>query len=663
MVTASKGAKALSIIAEESGIDVDDLTDDLMFSDAGIDSLMGLTISARFKEEMDFDVDFDALFYEYPTVKSLKELLGDSGVSTIPIEDAFNKPSSSTSGSTTPSLPNSNISRATTPDPGNSISFQRALAIVSEESGVAIGDFTDDTSFADCGVDSLLSMVIVSRFRDELEIDIPNESLFLECPTVLELRRLIEEDTTESKDMSPAPLAERKPEPTPAPAPAPAPKPEEAPIRSETEMASLTTRMKAVKQYVQKYTACFSGPSSSPSTHSTTDHEKIVLVTGASGSLGSHLTYHIAQLPDVKTVVCLNRENNSEGYVRQQKAMKDKGIRFPETLKHKLQVFQTDSSKPRLGLSKGDYEGLVNSVTHIIHNAWPMSTKRPLSGFESQFQVMRNLIDFACEAASRRPKSFKFGFQMVSSIAVVGQYGFGSNTRIVVPEERVGIESVLPNGYGEAKWGCEGMLDLTLHQHPDRFRTMAVRLGQIAGSKTSGYWNPMEHFGFLVKSSQTLNALPDMVGGLYWTPVNDIASTLSDLVLADNVPYPIYHIENPVGQPWHEMTSVLAKALHIPPSNVIPFQEWIERVRKAPQKNNPASALVEFLEDNYLRMSCGRLVLDTEKALEHSKTLREVGPVSETVARKYIHIWREIGFLSSTEEDRARFGEERARLW
>lgn len=428
-------------------------------------------------------------------------------------------------------------------------------------------------------------------------------------------------------------------------------------------MAFLTTRMKDFKQYVEKYSACFSGPSSSPSNLSTTDHEKVVLVTGASGGLGAHLTYHIAQLPDVKTVVCLNRENKSEGYVRQQKSMRDKGIRFPETLKHKLQVFQTDSSKRSLGLSKGDYEGLVNSVTHLIHNAWPMSAKRPLSGFESQFQVMRNLIDFACEAASRRPQSFKFGFQMVSSIGVVGQYGFGSNTKIIVPEEKVGIESVLPNGYGEAKWGCECMLDLTLHQHPDRFRTMAVRLGQIAGSKTSGYWNPMEHFGFLVKSSQTLNALPDMVGGLYWTPVNDIAGTLSDLVLADNVPYPIYHVENPVGQPWREMTSILAEALHIPPSNVIPFQEWIERVRNAPQKNNPASTLLEFLEDNFLRMSCGGLVLDTKKTLEHSKTLREVGPVSETVARKYVHIWREIGFLSSTEEDRARFGEERARLW
>ncbi len=663
VVTASKGAKALSIIAEESGMDVDDLTDGLVFSDAGIDSLMALSISARFKEEMDLDVDFNALFFEYPTVQSLKELLGDSGASTIPMEDAVDMPSSNASGSATPSYPASNVTGATTPELDRSLEFQRALAIISEESGLGMEDFTDDTSFADSGVDSLLSLVLVSRFRDELEIDIAHESLLLDCPTVADLKRLIQGDITESKDMSPAPLAERKPELTPAPVPAPAPKPVEVPTRSETEIASLTTRKKAVEQYVQKYTAGFSGPSSSPSNLSATDHDKVVLITGASGGLGSYLTYHIAQLPDVKTVVCLNRENKSEGYARQQKAMRDKGIRFPETLKHKLQVFQTDTSKPKLGLSEGDYEGLVNSVTHVIHNAWPMSAKRPLSGFESQFQVMRNLIDFACKAASQRPKSFKFGFQMVSSIGVVGEYGFGSTTKIIVPEERVGIEAVLPNGYGEAKWGCELMLDLTLHQHPDRFRTMVVRLGQIAGSTNSGYWNPMEHFGFLVKSSQTLNALPDMTGGLYWTPVNEIAGALSDLVLADNVPYPIYHVENPVGQPWREMTSILAEALHIPPRNVIPFQEWLERVRNAPQKNNPASTLLEFLEDNYFRMSCGGLVLDTKKTLEHSKTLREVGPVSETVARKYIHIWREIGFLSSTEEDKARFGEERARLW
>ena len=234
---------------------------------------------------------------------------------------------------------------------------------------------------------------------------------------------------------------------------------------------------------------------------------------------------------------------------------------------------------------------------------------------------------------------------MVSSIGVVGRYGWGNGkAQTMVPENRVDIDSVLPNGYGDAKWGCERMLDETLHRHPDRFRTMAVRLGQIAGSERSGYWPPIEHFGFLIKSSQTLNALPDTAGTVYWTPVDDIAGTLADLVLSDRTPHPVYHIENPIGQPWREMNTILADALSIP--NLIPFEEWIERVRTAPQPNNPAATLFDFKESNYLRMSCGALVLDVKKTLEHSKTLSAVGPVSEEVVRKYIHIWKEIGFLS-----------------
>lgn len=508
---------------------------------------------------------------------------------------------------------------------------------------MATEDLTEDTNFADSGVDSLLSLVIVSRFRDELDLDIQHESFFLECQTVADLKVLLLGDS--NKGLSP-------PENQPVPPLTPEIVIQDSigksntPHTIESDTAALAARKKAIDDYVQKYTARFSAPESSPSSTSPNDNEKVVLVTGASGSLGGHLVYHLAQLPDVKTVVCLNRENKAEPYVRQQKAMREKGIRFPEALKPKLLVYQTDSSKSMLGLTGNEYEGLVSSVTHLIHNAWPMSAKRPLTGFESQFQVMRNLIDFACDVTSRRPEDSKFNFQMVSSIGVVGHYGLGNENaqKTVVPEGRVGIDSVLPNGYGEAKWVCERMLDETLHKYPERFRAMVVRLGQIAGSKTSGYWNPLEHFGFVIKSSQTLNALPDVDGTVYWTPVNDVAGALSDLVLSHCTPYPVYHIENPVGQPWREMNAILADALNIP--NLIPFEEWVERVRAGPQRNNPASNLLGFLDSNYLRMSCGGLVLDVRHTLEHSKTLSAVGPVSEEVARKYIHIWKEIGFLN-----------------
>ena len=636
----SKFEQALSIIAEESGTALMDLTDCTVFGDAGIDSLLGLTISARFKEELDVDFDFNALFFECPTVGDLRIFLKEpevitAGSSLVSSPNTLSTPQSRATGNTTPADDEYYFAPK--------LDFRRALQIISDESGVAIEDLTYDTNFADSGVDSLLSLVIVSRLRDELELDIRHESLFLECPTVSDLRRLLLGDTDTNGTAQP--LVENEPSPTPILEEAEITnKKTNTPLRTKIEDVALAARKKAVDDYVQRYTAGFSVPVASPLSIAQSGSAKVVLVTGASGSLGSHLVDQLAQDPDVKTVVCLNREKNLEPYLRQQKAMREKGIRSFDKIRPKLLVLQTDSSKPSLGLSSSQYEGLADSVTHLIHNAWPMSAKRALDGFEPQFQVMRNLIDFARDVVCRRAESFKFSFQMVSSVGVVGYHGLGNGKdRTMVPEERVEIDSVLPNGYGDAKWGCERMLDETLHKHGDRFRTMAVRLGQIAGSKTSGYWNPMEHFGFLIKSSQTLNALPDTSGTVYWTPVNDIAGTLADLVLSDRIPYPVYHIENPVGQPWSKMNVVLADALKIP--NLIPFEEWVERVRAGPRRNNPAATLLDFLDSNYLRMSCGGLVLDVEHTLEHSKTLSAVGPVSEEVVRKYIHIWKEIGFL------------------
>jgi thioester reductase-like protein/acyl carrier protein len=627
-------AKALLIVAEESGLAAADMTDGIVFADVGIDSLLGLTISARIKEDLDADIDFNALLFECPTLGDLKASLGAGG------SDA-----TTSTGTLTPTS-NSTDSTSIGGDAlgtqegllASKFDFKRALQVISEESGVAAEDLTDDTIFADAGVDSLLSLVIVSRFRDELELDIPQESLFLECPTVADLKTaLLGDIAQESSSINRPPAVSEQSKVSEG----------NGPVQlNQADTAALKSRARAVDELVRKYTIGFSGPVS-PSASSPTpkDDEKVVLVTGASGSLGSHLAYHIVQRPDVKTVVCLNRHNRQEPFKRQIKAMRDKGIRFPEALNPKLVVLQTDTSKPMLGLGSAEYERLVSSVTHLIHSAWPMTAKRALQGFESQFQVMQNLIQLACDVASQRPLSFKFSFQMVSSIGVVGLYGkHNGQQRTLVPEERFGVETILNNGYGDAKWGCERMIDETLHKHPDRFRPMVVRLGQIAGSKTSGYWNPMEHFGFLVKSSQALNALPDVPGEVFWTPVNDMADTLTDLVLGDHIPYRFYHLENPMGKPWSEVNAILADAVGI--TNLIPFEEWVERVRAAPQRNNPAATLMEFWDDNYIRMSCGGLVLDAKHTLEHSKSLNAVGPVSEEVVRKYIHIWKEIGFLS-----------------
>lgn len=431
------------------------------------------------------------------------------------------------------------------------------------------------------------------------------------------------------------------------------PIPSSLPVRSLS--ADLAKRQVVVNRYVQDFTKGFSAGlemswSGSPRAN---PHGKTVLVTGATGSLGSHLIAHFAELPDVVRVVCLNRRTRSDPKKRQKQALAKKGIWLSEEATKKLSVFETDMSKTNLGLPVEDYEDLIDSTTHIVHNAWLMNAKWPIRNFEPQFQIMRNLLDFSRQISIRRVPGTMVTFQFISSIATVGHRPIWSGEPIV-PEERMSIESVLPTGYGDAKYICELMLDETLHKYPDRFRTMVVRPGQIAGSSTSGYWNTMEHLSFLIKSSQTLKALPDFDGLLSWTPVDEVASTLVDLAFlsGDKTHYPIYHIDNPIRQPWKEMIPILADALEIEPQGIIPFESWVQRVRdhprqvEGPEGENPAFLLIDFLDENFLRMSCGGLLLDTVNVREHSTTLAKAGPVSERVARLFIQSWKDMGFLS-----------------
>jgi monodictyphenone polyketide synthase len=58
---------------------------------------------------------------------------------------------------------------------------------VAAEAGLELSDLHDDASFANVGVDSLMSLVIAERLREQLNI-VVSGSLFLEYPTVGDLR-------------------------------------------------------------------------------------------------------------------------------------------------------------------------------------------------------------------------------------------------------------------------------------------------------------------------------------------------------------------------------------------------------------------------------------------------------------------------------------------
>jgi thioester reductase-like protein/SAM-dependent methyltransferase len=422
------------------------------------------------------------------------------------------------------------------------------------------------------------------------------------------------------------------------------------PLPTASIMTDVADQATAIDSYVRQFSSNFHFQRNSASSATGHSSDRCVLITGATGSLGAHLVAYCAERSDVSKVICFNRTSQTEGVARQAKAFNSKGISLAATTDSKLEVIETDASKDQLGLSPSKYAALVDSVTDIVHNAWPMSINRGVRSYEGQFKVMRNLIDLAREATARRPEPFEFGFQFISSIGVVGMYPLLTG-KTLVPEQRMPVESVVPSGYGYAKLVCERMLDETLHLYPQAFYPSAVRINQIAGSTRSGYWNSNEHLVFLIKSSQTLNALPDLRGHLTWCPVDTVAATLGELLL-DNAngaasTYPIYHIENPSRQSYSDMIRVLADSLHIDHENIIPFYDWVQRVRdfEGPVTENPAKRVVEFFDEHFLRMSCGDLVLETVKSRELSATLRARGVVTSELVNKYVEAWRRAGVL------------------
>ena len=204
--------KALQIVSEESGIASEELVDVAVLSDVGIDSLLGLMITSRFRDEIAVEMDSSTL-HSLQTIGGLKDFLRR----THPCGAAedFNQEDDMTDSESTGSFSTLNEQHAATdktevtqredrepvPYPttesGEASStteglFGRVVDIISEESGIDVNDFNDDTVFTDAGIDSLLSLMISSRIRDELDIQAAaDNTLFTTCNTVRDLRLLL----------------------------------------------------------------------------------------------------------------------------------------------------------------------------------------------------------------------------------------------------------------------------------------------------------------------------------------------------------------------------------------------------------------------------------------------------------------------------------------
>lgn len=305
-----------------------------------------------------------------------------------------------------------------------------------------------------------------------------------------------------------------------------------------------------------------------------------ILITGTTGAIGSYVLNDLLSRSDVAHVYCLNRTANAKE--RQTNSNRSRRL-VTDFLPDKVTFLSGDLTKSDLDLHAEDYNELLESVTHVVHNAWPVNFSLPLAAFTPSIEGVVNLIQFA--AMSKMNSSLQFH----SSIASVFNHS-ASEVPETIDDD---FASPMPGGYGESKYIAERLVNQACRTL--KVRGSVVRIGQIAGAaRTTSGWNRHEWLPSLITTSAFLGVLPDRLvdGGndVRWVPIDHLAKILVELALIPEKAglgsegAAVHHIVHPHPVTWASILPVIASSIDESgvaeqPMREVSYREWLSMLR------------------------------------------------------------------------------------
>ncbi|KAK3074539.1 polyketide synthase [Teratosphaeriaceae sp. CCFEE 6253] len=214
-------SKVMKILSKETEVDEAELVDDAHFENLGVDSLLSLTISAIFREDLDLEIS-STLFTDYPTVGEMKKYFTqfdngaaassaeeeDSDEDSIPQSDVptpmedISTPASSAPSSAPSDAGKPEIDSPTREMPADIGDVSLARHVVAQEMGVDISEVTDDAELAEMGMDSLMSLTILGELREKTGVDLPSTFLTTN-PTIKDIEDALGMRSTKSRPAAP----------------------------------------------------------------------------------------------------------------------------------------------------------------------------------------------------------------------------------------------------------------------------------------------------------------------------------------------------------------------------------------------------------------------------------------------------------------------------
>lgn len=172
--------RALEIIASEIGCDMMELQDNVEFSQMGCDSLMSLTISGRFREDLNLNVP-STLFTDYPTVSDMSKYLrqfedADPAYSSSSCSEE-SSPTASPASLTPTLMGDDDVIDEYTEDSDDESTKRIIRTIIASEMGMDLEEISGNTDLTQIGMDSLMSLTILGALRETTGLSLHSEFL------------------------------------------------------------------------------------------------------------------------------------------------------------------------------------------------------------------------------------------------------------------------------------------------------------------------------------------------------------------------------------------------------------------------------------------------------------------------------------------------------
>lgn len=183
----------IAILSDEVGIPSASVQDDFVFADNGVDSLLSLKIAGRLREELGLELESSV----FETCATVADLVAHLGYSTFSSDQSTEQLSETEAFSSSSEPFTTLTSSATTPlrESVSSTLLKDVCAILADEIGVSPSEIMNDVNLGELGMDSLMSLTVLGRLREELELEL-DDDFFVSYPDFSSFKHMFQSAAT-----------------------------------------------------------------------------------------------------------------------------------------------------------------------------------------------------------------------------------------------------------------------------------------------------------------------------------------------------------------------------------------------------------------------------------------------------------------------------------